>query len=172
MHIFVEGPSGSVLSAKVERLARQALAEKVCPYVNGYQTWHEHVPGDERKLVYIDEWDAPHVPDHDRYIGCYLDGQFISSLAAFERFAPLLAAAPAGGLTVLDTLGIMEEHAPMFKAAVLEMLDRPGTVLAAIRDIDTPFLNQLRRRGDVRIFSLGAPDEGIYAALKEEFAKN
>ena len=65
---------------------------------------------------------------------------------AFERAAGWLENIPAKAIVVMDELGVMEENAPRFQKAVLDLLQpSERLVLAAVKSADGPFLNRVRQ---------------------------
>ena len=89
--------------------------------------------------------------------------------AGFETFAPKLRQpVPQGKVILLDQLGLMENDAPDFQQAVLELLAGDTPVLAAVRDLDTPFLNTVRAHPDAFCLSLTQKNrEWVYQAALE-----
>ena len=55
---------------------------------------------------------------------------------------------------VMDELGRMELHSRPFQEMVLRVLDSPKRVLGVIQQASNPFLNAIRRRQDIHIFTV------------------
>lgn len=62
----------------------------------------------------------------------------------FHRLAPQVTAMTGGHLLVMDEIGFMEACSPAFCQAILAHLDGSVPVLAAVKDKDVPFLEQVR----------------------------
>lgn len=88
---------------------------------------------------------------------------------AFQRAAVWLEAIPPGGVAVLDELGVLEEEAPRFQQAAVELLRRSSVALAAVKPADTPFLNRVRSLPGARLCHI-TPDnrEELYLRLRPE----
>ena len=97
--------------------------------------------------------------------------------AAFDRFAlSLLAPVPEGSVVVMDEIGVLEASSEAFCEAVLRLLDGNTPVIAAVKDKDTLFLEQVRRHPGCKCFSLTPENrEGIQievtAFLKGKFGE-
>ena len=72
--------------------------------------------------------------------------------AAFHCLAPQVAAMGKGKLLVMDEIGFMETCSPAFCQAVLHHLDGSTPVLAAVKDKDIPFLEQVRTHPRCQVF--------------------
>jgi len=67
---------------------------------------------------------------------------------------------------IIDEIAKMELFSPRFKEIVIKALDCPKTVLGVIQVSDHPFLNQVRKRKDVKIYELTVHNrESIYHAI-------
>jgi nucleoside-triphosphatase len=83
-------------------------------------------------------------------------GRYGVDLAGLERVAvPALFQAMDGGqLVVVDEIGPMEILSPVFREAVLRVLDSPSPVLASIVRRSIPFTDQLKRRPEVTLMTI------------------
>ncbi|MDD2232485.1 MAG: nucleoside-triphosphatase [Sphaerochaetaceae bacterium] len=80
--------------------------------------------------------------------------------------ARLIRETPPGGLIVMDEIGFMESEAQEFTNAVLEALDGPVPVLAAVKNrVDVPFIKLVLSRSDSTVYWL---DESCREALHDE----
>lgn len=70
----------------------------------------------------------------------------------FDRLAPRVADMGGEKLLVMDEIGFMETCSPDFCRAVLEKLDGNVPVLAAVKDKELPFLEQVRTHPRCRVF--------------------
>ena len=60
----------------------------------------------------------------------------------------------------------MELFSPRFKEIVIKALDCPKPLLGVIQVSDHPFINQVRKRSDVKIYELTVHNrESIYHAI-------
>jgi len=156
--ILLCGPSGCGKSTRIQQLARQAGGP-----IYGFLTRKETdghiyiypagVSGEPSPLT-------PAAPCSQNRVG-----ELISAEKRLARPRPevfdgpgvaLLSDIPVGALVIMDELGILESEAHVFRAKVLEVMQGPYRVLAALKDADTPFLNQVRALGEIRpAFGLG-----------------
>ncbi|MDR0862535.1 MAG: nucleoside-triphosphatase [Oscillospiraceae bacterium] len=74
----------------------------------------------------------------------------------FDAFgADIIARAGNRDLIIMDELGRMEEQAERFKAAVFRKLDsREKRVIGVVKQVQTPFLDAVRARPDVRVIEV------------------
>lgn len=72
----------------------------------------------------------------------------------FQRLAPQVAAMAGGRLLVMDEIGFMETCSPAFCQAILTHLDGSVPVLAAVKDKQLPFLEQVRTHPRCRTFHI------------------
>lgn len=98
-----------------------------------------------------------HSPDHQ--VG-HWNGQ---SIQAFPQVFDTLGVAclsdvPPDALVIMDELGFLESKAPRFTQAVLNALDGPAQVIAAVKDRpDVPFLQTVLAHPKALVFRL-TPD--------------
>lgn len=69
----------------------------------------------------------------------------------------LLQNIPAGSVVVMDELGYLEREAPAFLRQVRQILTGPYHVLAAVKDIDQPHLQQFKALPGIRTLQI-APE--------------
>ena len=75
--------------------------------------------------------------------------------AAFDRYAPkLMVSVPEKAVVELDEIGFLEAKSVAFCRAVLHLLDGNQPVIAAVKNRDIPFLNQIREHSKARCFSI------------------
>lgn len=70
----------------------------------------------------------------------------------FHRLAPQVAAMGGGQLLVMDEIGFMETCSPQFCRAVLAHLEGNVPVLAAVKDMELPFLDAVRSHPNCTCF--------------------
>jgi len=98
--------------------------------------------------VYILPADGPAAYDGDHLVGIrWGKGEFTAFPAAFESAGcAILAAMPRGAdIVIMDELGVMEQNAPRFCAAVLAQLDGHAPVLGVIKPMASPLLDAVRQ---------------------------
>ena len=67
---------------------------------------------------------------------------------------------------IIDEIAKMELFSPRFKEIVIKALDSPKPVLGVIQVSNHPFINQVRKRGDVKIYELTVHNrESIYKVV-------
>lgn len=57
-------------------------------------------------------------------------------------------------LIIIDELGFMEEQVKEFKDELMKILDSPTPVFGILKDHNTPFLNKIKSRKDVKILEI------------------
>jgi nucleoside-triphosphatase len=79
-------------------------------------------------------------------------GKYGVDLPAFEELAiPTLERAGRGAMAIIDELGKMELASEPFRVAALELLERPGALVATVLAGRHPFTDQLKRRHDTEM---------------------
>lgn len=142
-HILITGPRGVGKST----LIRRVLKELDRP-VFGFETQREpamedpelgvpvyiHFPGESRQYT------------RDNLLGYGNSRRINTVTGAFDRYVSrLLLPIPENGVICFDELGFMESKEDAFRAAVLSRLDGNIPVIAAVKDMDLPFLNKMRQ---------------------------
>ena len=86
------------------------------------------------------------------------NGRFTALPGAFERegCALLTSIPPGTDVIIMDELGIMEQDAPCFCAAVLAALDGHISVLGVIKPQSSPFLDEVRSHRKSTVIELTA----------------
>jgi nucleoside-triphosphatase len=78
-------------------------------------------------------------------------------LEAFERLAlPALGDVAAGDVVLIDELGKMELASEAFRGVVLELFDRPATIIATGQVARHPFTDELKKWPDVETIRVTA----------------
>ena len=140
MNIMIVGNSGSGKSTAIRRILAM-LDEPV------YGFWTEKRPpeADGGSPCYLHGCRMPLRYGASCRIGICRSSHAEAEPAVFETLGvACLTGIPAGSLVLLDEVGVMENHAPRFQAALFELLDGDYRVLAALRDKSTPLLDRLR----------------------------
>lgn len=150
MHALIVGPRGIGKSTLIRRVL-EALGRPVF----GFETKKEDAMADPLlgSPVYIhDAWSKRFYAPKNLVGRCGGKG-FSACKNAFDLYAPRLRRPiPAGSVVLLDELGFMESSSTEFCDAVLSLLDGDTPVLAAVKDKDFPFLNEVRTHPNCKCF--------------------
>ena len=150
MHALIVGDRGVGKST----LIRRVLAQLNRP-VFGYETKKEEALEDPVRgcPIYLYDAGLPHRPAPENLIGYNREPDAASVTAAFNRCAPrLMEPVPEGAVVELDEIGFLEARSEAFCRAVLHLLDGSRPVIAAVKNRDIPFLNQVREHPNARCF--------------------
>ena len=167
MILLIQGEIGVGKTTLIRRLLGDRL-----PETRGF--WTRKEAEGEGFSIYIHPMGQPPRYGDENRVGRGLPGQPRRALpAAFLRGGVGLGAVPTGGVTVLDELGVLEEEAPRFQQAVVELMCRSSLVLAAVKPAKTPFLNRVRSLPGARL-CLITPDnrEELHLRLSAELSYN
>ena len=172
-HALIVGAQGVGKST----LIKKVLRELALP-VSGYETKKEDSLADPGfgMPVYIYPAGQEHMQSPDRLLG-YRGGLTpVTFLEAFDRFADRLNSETDSGIVVLDEIGFMESGAESFCAAIMKKLDGNVPVIAAVKNVDTPFLISVREHPKCRCFHIDEENRDalypqVLAYLKERLAK-
>jgi nucleoside-triphosphatase len=89
---------------------------------------------------------------HVSFAGPPRVGRYGVDLDALERVAlPALAEVRSGATVIVDELGKMELASAAFRAAVLDLLERPVPVVATAQVAGNPFTRELKRRHAIAV---------------------
>ena len=152
IHALIIGPRGVGKST----LIRRVIQELSCP-VFGFETKREPEMYDEElgDPIYIHEIGEPWYYAKDNLMGYCKNCRFNTLAGGFDSYAPkLMQSVPDGGVICFDELGFMEAREAQFCKAVLSKLDENTPVIAAVKDKDFPFLNEVRAHPNCRCFYL------------------
>jgi nucleoside-triphosphatase len=121
--------------------------------------------GREGTLAHVEHKDGPRV------------GKYSVDVESFESIAlPELETALQGSqLIVIDEIGKMELFSQRFKELVIKALDGPYPLLGVIKEHGNGFIQEIKTRPDVRLFTLTLQNRNsllqeILDALKESMA--
>ena len=93
-------------------------------------------------------------------------GKYRVDVAGFESFLMALSlSGPATGLVIIDEIGKMEGLSGLFRHLLLQTFNSERIVLASIALKGGGFIDEIKRRGDVRLIEI---DENHRNALTEE----
>ena len=155
MHALIVGDRGVGKST----LIRRVLNELNRP-VFGFETKKEETLEDPIRgcPIYIYDAGKAHCQTAENFIGYHRDSDTHTFTAAFDRYAPKLTGAiPPNTVVELDEVGFLEAKSEAFCQAVLQLLDGDNPVIAAVKNRDIPFLNQIREHPKARCFYI-TPD--------------
>jgi nucleoside-triphosphatase len=76
-------------------------------------------------------------------------GDYRVDVESLEHFAVPSMTDPEASLLVVDEIGLMELTSPLFKEAVLELMEDPRPLLGTIRYRREPFCDMVKGRGEV-----------------------
>ncbi|MCQ2511960.1 MAG: nucleoside-triphosphatase [Lachnospiraceae bacterium] len=105
-------------------------------------------------------------------IGFSCDGHATANVCTLDLFArnflmPLAQQAKKGQIIILDEIGVMESKSEIFREAIFQLLDGPATVVAAVREKHTDFLDQVKNHPDNRCFVIEESNrDTIYEELR------
>ena len=152
MHALIVGPRGVGKSTLIRRI----LQELNRP-VFGYETKKEILLEDPLRgcPIYIYDAGKPHCQTEENFIGYHADRDLDAITGAFDRYAPrLMEKVPEDAVIELDEIGFLEAKSENFCQALLQLLDGDKPVIAAVKDRETEFLNQIREHPKARCFTI------------------
>ena len=149
MHALIVGAQGVGKSTLIQKVLRELNLP-----VSGYETKKEDSLADPLlgTPVYIYPAGTVHTQAPERLLGYRCCDHPVTYPEAFDRFAEKLDHEKDTGIVVLDEIGFMESGAESFRAAILRKLDANVPVIAAVKNVDTPFLRAVREHPNCRCF--------------------
>lgn len=150
MHALIVGPRGIGKSTLIRRVL-QALGRPLYGFETKKETsLTDSILGDP---IYIYDAGMEHQQTPENLVG-YCENKHATCIVdAFERYANKLSyPVPKGAIVELDEIGFLEAKAPNFCKAILSLLDGSVPVLAAVKDKDVPFLEQVRSHPNAKCF--------------------
>ena len=150
VHALIVGPRGVGKTT----LIRRVLSQLGRP-VFGFETKKENPLADEVRgsPIYIYDPGTEHKQTPENLVGYCKNKHFSSVKNVFDRFATKLRTpVPNGHIVLLDEVGFMEASSKAFCSAVLSLLDGDIPVLAAVKDKEIPFLEQVRNHPKGKCF--------------------
>ena len=172
-HALIVGAQGVGKSTLIKRVLRELMLP-----VTGYETKKEDSLADPAlgTPVYIYPAGTEHIQSPERLLGYRACKHPMTFTEAFDRFADKLNAGTDTGIVVLDEIGFMESGAESFRAAILKKLDGDVPVIAAVKNVDTPFLCEVREHPKCRCFYIDEENRDalfpqVLAFLQKQIAK-
>jgi nucleoside-triphosphatase len=166
-NLFVTGPP---------RCGKSTLIQKVLEKLNGPATGfftREMREGGERVGFSINTVDGREgILAHKSMRSRYRVGKYGVNLKDIEDIAvPAMIPSGQEQIVVIDEIGKMECFSPLFKQALIEVLDSPNRVLGSIALRGAPFIEGVKRREDVMVIRVTIQNRDILvdqllAALK------
>jgi nucleoside-triphosphatase len=149
MHIFL---TGEIQAGKSTAL-RRFLAETKIP-ADGFMTIFD-CRGADREL-YLTRFDTEISGEAERRLAAsFSGGRPEINSEIFDGFgAACLNRAGRRSLILMDELGVMESGAKYFQAAVFRRLDGIMPVVGVIQRRESPFLDTICARADVRLITV------------------
>lgn len=166
MHILIVGEIGVGKSSLIQKLTRGIKKP-----LYGFITKKHITDHSGNAQVYIHKLSGPPQYGEDNCIGKCTPQGGIGCKAAFDRAVQLLTSIPKGSLVMMDELGVLEGCSPMFCKAVMDLLNGPYTVIAAVKTASTPFLNDIRCHPEARIYVISEENrDKLYDVIKDHLA--
>ena len=156
-NVFVTGPP---------RCGKSTLIQKVLEKLNGPATGfltREMREGGERVGFSINTVDGREgILAHKSMRSRYRVGKYGVNLKDIDDIAvPAMIPSGQEQIVVIDEIGKMECFSPLFKQALIEVLDSPNRVLGSIALRGAPFIEGIKRREDVMVIRVTIQNRGI-----------
>ena len=134
----------------------RALLRDIEVPVYGYETVTMGTRPDGYHEIYLYPYgQAQHEKREENHVGDCNTRERVIYRQVFDTLGTSCLTAKKGGILVMDEIGFMESDAKAFCRAVLNSLDGPMPVLAAVRTgIETPFLREVIHHPNVRCYDL------------------
>lgn len=134
----------------------RALLRDVEAPVFGYETVTMQTRPDGYHEIYLYPYgQTQHDKREENHVGDCNTRERVIYNQVFDSTGAACLTGKEGGILVMDEIGFMESEAAAFCRAVLNCLDGPLPVLAAVRTgIETPFLREVMRHPNVRCYDM------------------
>ena len=134
----------------------RALLRDVEAPVYGYETVTMGTRPDGYHEIYLYPYgETLHEKREENHVGDCNTRERVIHTQVFDTLGTSCLNGKEGGILVMDEIGFMEREAKAFCRAVLNCLDGPLPVLAAVRTgIETPFLREVMHHPNVRCYTM------------------
>lgn len=134
----------------------RALLRDVEVPVFGYETITMQTRPDGYHEIYLYSYgQTQHVKRAENHVGDCNTRERVIYNQVFDSTGAACLTGKQGGILVMDEIGFMESEAAVFCRAVLNCLDGPLPVLAAVRTgIETPFLREVINHPNARCYDM------------------
>lgn len=169
MHTLIVGGRKTGKSTLIRRVLEE-LDLSVC----GFETKKETDLWDDvyGNPIYIYDPGVPRRQTEENRIGYCKNQCPKPDKEVFERFAEKFRDFPSGkDMILLDEIGFMETCSGRFCECILSALDGDTPVIAAVKDKDTPFLNQVRSHKNCRCFHISVENRDELVGEVTEFVR-
>ena len=130
----------------------RALLRDVEAPVYGYETVTMGTRADGYHEIYLYPFgQTQHIKREENHVGDCNTRERVIHRQVFDTLGASCLRGKKDGILVMDEIGFMESDASVFCGTILDCLDGPLPVLAAVRTgIETPFLRQVIQHPNVR----------------------
>jgi len=149
MNILITGAPGCGKTTLIENVARDLAGA----HPAGFITREIRDAGERRGFALVSFCGRNGILAHVSIKSQWRVGKYGVDVPGFEAFLQELHLSDAR-LVIIDEIGKMECLSPLFRTRVTEVLDSPCVLVASIALRGTPFIEALKSRRDVEIYSL------------------
>lgn len=170
MHALIIGERNAGKTTLINRIVKSLGVS-----VSGYVTLKETDVCDEQygNPIYIYEAGKQRIQNTNNLIGYCKDEQPTAFKEAFDRYAKVLMSLPnESDVIVMDEIGNMERCSENFCEAVLKLLDGKKTVIAAVKNKTSDYLDKVKNHPNCKCFYLSENNrDKVYCEVMEFIEK-